>query len=399
MNRFSEVKRRVCSALSTAQNISLKVALAKRISADPLYYLDGATDQDKFKIFKHSLISIFNVRKEDKDNQVLLHLVRVLLDTNNIQDSRNERGIQQSGIQADNCVQDDTKTCKRTLSLKPSLKPVLSKKKKVKSSLSKTVKSSTVSEVNVNNMDIGPVSYTPVLSPVVLNNKSTLVSSPIEQVIPLPSGNELDPLPNIAQTGAEKGKRKNKNKNARKRNTHSNVGSCSPSSPQNVKAARLLDGAGRENVTVSTETAMAHWEFVNGFIRLSKVNELLSIPPQSFGLECHVESVSKCSECMKGVLLTPITDCDAVGCSDDTHKRFNFLFPHGKLADFSIQAIHDENDLKSVLHDLVQRMYKHEMLPSIHYVATHDRDADKICSVSRYLSTLRKSVDYYMGSH
>jgi hypothetical protein len=375
---FDEVTRRVFTALSVENKLRLQSAIASRTSTQALRFLSGSevSESERFKIFKHALISIYNVRNEDREFNSALHLIRILIDSMSIESAKQEQNLGQD-------LQVSKDAGKRQIEPK--------KKRKTKKSKVQDYQSMETATISGNDNNIS--TFEEASSEIDRPLTEVSIGMAVEDTTPLPPSMSATDL--AQDDRIEPITESLKSKKSRKRNRRSkdvDMASASPSSPANKRASSLL-GAGRDDMSGPSEVAFAHWQFVNGLIRTNKVNDLLARPPSDFGFKCTRDKTKNCQYCVASVIMAPVTTCEAVGCKESSHESFDFVFPH-QLNDFSIPSLHDMDTLG--YYDILERMFKQELVPSIHYVCLHDMRPDKVVSVRRFSSTFKKTVDHYM---
>lgn len=361
---FNNVKSRVLGCLSKTKIIQLESEVARRISSKPLAYLDGSgiTDADRFKIFKHSLISIYP-KREDAEYNSALHLIKTILDCFSCL-----KGTEVEALAP--CVMPSIE-CK---DIKSS-----NKREKVKRTARKQSKE--VSRMSV-------VHDAPISEPLNLESVEFAMETGV-----LPANVEIPPL-NTQVVEQEvpvvdpliPAHRKSKRKKVR--------GSATPGTPSNKKFAEsilLEDPRGKTTDFGDEDVWGAHWSQLAGLISAQDVPKILEGQPRSYGISCRADKLLNCSDCISTVLSLPFTSCEAAGCKNANH----IIMGLHTMSEFDIQSFHDGK--VDILDHLVHSMHKCEVLPSLHYVMLHDRTARKVKPLSTVASSLRKCVDTYQS--
>lgn len=364
---FNNVKSRVLACLSKSKIVQLESEVSRRISSKPLAYLDGSeiTEAERFKVFKHSLISIYPKREDTEYNSVL-HLIKTILDCFVCTNGKEAEGLAP-------CV---------TSPIEPKDFKSSTKREKVKRTAPK--QSQDVSRK--------PRVHPPP-DPVPLNLET--VEFAIETGV-TPANVDIPPLiPEIMELEVPKdgsdplitpSQRKSKRKKVR--------GSATPGTPSNKKFAEsilLEDPRGKTTELGDEDVWGAHWSSLAGLISAQDVPKILASQPISYGISCRAEKLVNCSDCISTVLSLPFTSCVAVGCKNTNHI---FMGLH-TMTEIDTQRFHDGDC--SNLDSIVSSIHKREMLPSLHYVMLHDRTARKRKPLSTVASSLRKCVDTYQA--
>lgn len=357
---FSELRRRVLTALSVKAKATLSTELGKRISSDPLRFLDpnGASNSERIKVLKHSLYSVLKSEK----HEVSLHIIEVLFDFISSQEMPPDPEPLSKPVDK--------------LNSSNSSKPVSSKQKEIKSKVKKVKVQQElpskpaeviVSEVMETESGVPPESYTP------------------ELPIPVEKVEDTEHVSSDCKT------KKRKNKSSRQEIS----GSVSPATPRNAKVLVLspVDAqVGTANKVVDPKMVNeGYWTMVANMVEYHAYLDWMSRPPIEIGSTCHTNQIKQCFQCIQQAITTPVTDCDAVGCKNKSHS--DGLFPH-PTRDFDSTVQHgicgDE------VHQQMLAMSKSEMLPSIFYVMEQDKTAfgGKIKPKGRVTSDLKKTVDY-----
>lgn len=332
---------KVISFLPKDKRLQLQAALAQRVSNRTLdIFTNSISLSDKLKIFKHSLISIFPKRIEDKEYSQLIHLVRVVLDSV-ISDEVSIVVEQSPG-----------KTSKRTTQVvKPNeVTPSSKKAKRASEKRSEEIvdHDMVTQELTVQNQESSSMD-------VVLSENPSKVS---EHTTALPHENshtDRDP--------------QGKPRRIRKRGKRS-IGSATPDNPALKKFAleQLTEQESRCDATTLSDddTYTAVWRA--GSLIAHSAMKYNDKPPRYIGIECRAETVRKCSQCVETLLSYPLTPCSSVNCTDASH--LNALFPH-EVGEYPLQAFHDDNyDI-----DLLERlMLQKKLMPSLMMIMSRDRN-------------------------
>lgn len=390
---FSELRRRVLAALSAKNRAHLNVAITQRLSKRAFDFLDGSsiTFEQKVKILKMSLLQI--VKDNQIDASASLHLLEVVFDflsTLNITNSSNE-----SSSESEPDVRDLARRSSDTMTA-PSTKPT----KTVKQPKTSIKKNSTVTkpvQKVKEDTNLGTptpmneeVIETPSQEDTISEVPSTSHSSYTPDLVAPPLSVRQDDRKEDDSMAIEEQKKKKRKK--RNRASSTLIGSVSPATPQNVKALRLTEDAHVDIVQGAKHTVNAYWSFIANLIKFETYRRWLEVAPKTLGLSCKREKIGKCSGCITALLTTPITDCEAVGCKDDSHE--GGLYPHSPLTDFSSEDMHG-CDVETVLMHF-SRVIDGNELPSLLYVWLHDKNSGKPKTVGYVRSHLRKMVDFLL---
>lgn len=362
---FGELRRRVSAALSAENRLKLNLIVSKKISSEGLDCLDGTvfTFQKKVKTLKYSIITL--VKTEKLNTNVLQHLLEIVFDFISTHVSKEETtSIQEPSVK---------------IQAKGSSINKLKSKKNLQVQVSKIV---------------NPVVNTD--DPVEVQTSDQMV---VEEIPTIKEVRFEGCTPPLTQASAPASQSSSKLDDAKVRRKRTRIksgkvgssGSVSPAAPHNGKALRLhLEDAHVDSVLDAKEVVNAYWGFVANIVTYKSYDQWLDLPPTVFGLNCNCIKISRCPDCITALLSTPITDCQAVNCTEDTHTYG--LFAHSPLKDF------DSNSYHGVTKEMVEaqhvRVRNASELPSLFYVMLYDKNATKFLKPSSVITKLKKTVEF-----
>jgi hypothetical protein len=379
---FSEVRRRVVASLQAKQIIALQSEVNRRISNDPLHFLDGSsvTDSAKFKIFKHSLISIFPKRNEDAEYNLAIHLVRLMLDyTAEISASTSmvEEKLGSNQPTVDITVASKAQSTTRTEPSRTSSSRKQRKAKKVTfSKLETTSEMDTSQSVDV---DIPPPIKEQIEQAKPESAGSLVPEQPQDSVIEIPS-RKVESEDNSAGNTSQKSK---------KRRTRV-IRSATPGTPEHKEfASKRLHLDPRCDVTdISVEDSWrAIYRDSANQVHARDMETILGWSPREIGITCRARTIGQCYYCIKAYLTYPITSCEAMNC---TVKQHHSVFVH-KVTEYDINDFHADKEYDVNL--LYKLMLQKKIMPSYHYIMLHDGNSKRLRSDIQ--KTLDKTVGYY----
>lgn len=338
------IVNKVISFLPKDKKELLQRALSHRVSNRSIEIFAGTINQsDLFKIFKHSLISIFPKRNEDKEFQLLLHLVRVCLDTV-ISDEISIRKDKTDG-KASKVTKEKVQICQ--------VDPKQKKKAK------KALKHNALDELP--DIVSPPINETPTHQPMVVQEivqENTIAPNTLGDIM-----EETVTATEIANTEIPSRKR------VRKRAAKRIVGSATPDTPEMKRYAldELLDQDSRCDVTEisADEVYSVVWRY--GCPIAHDCLQYAKLPPSHIGLACKAKRLKDCRDCLYTLLSYPLTPCKTAKCVDTSHM--GGLFIHN-VVEFSKQEFHDEKHDANLLEKL---MLERKLTPSLMMIYTRDK--------------------------
>lgn len=375
---FTDLRRRVSSALSVENRVHLNALISARIATDAFEFLDGSsvTFARRVKILKCSILDL--IKTTNIPTNVVHHLMEVVFDF----------------ISHTNPIHETTKPLAQVVVLDKTInRTKVTQTKQPKTKVTKKTSHKPESS------DVMQVDQIPNVPEEVLNEPGVNIPPPREDHTAKhkqkhhnqESVIEAPPMSlNVSQTENDV------DIEIQKKRKFSDVRSdspLSPTSPQNAswhaKRQSICEEVhGSAQGAKDPNFAMLRHAYVS--IGLQEYNSWLDYPPSSIGFNCKCKKMNECKSCILAVLSTPLTLCKVVKCKRKDHQ--SGLGPH-TIAELDISLLHG-SITKEIIQDMVKSMFDQKLNPSVIYGMLHQVDSRRPLSTRRIYDELVKLTDF-----
>lgn len=365
-NAFDRLAARVSNALSSENKVQLNAFIVKRIQSNPLQYMaTSCSIAEKLKVLKHSVISTINANQDDK--KLSQHLNLILFDFI--------------------IFENDSNTVDRPViaSKRKQLTPMKCVTFDVPMSVDResTIASESIQTAVVNTVDINPV------------DQPTHIENPTQdrvEIVPHVE-NELIPQNRVPDTPSEKVPNAESHisvnqdsvsqRQSKRRRVRSKKSTCESS----VKTAFPCNNVENPSDLGELDSWSVRWTQVAKLIESNAVQRWVEYNPTYFGIRCRSSRVKHCEDCLKALLLAPVTSNFNVEHTDEDE-----LIPCS-TSDFDLTDLHGM-DRPTALLQTQPNMFARDYVPSIFYVGTHNKNASKPRHLSWMTGKLNRQIEY-----